>query len=363
MTRAAIIAALFGCSALCGCALKKRIGNELDDDGSGTGSGEAPSDGATGSSGTGGGTEEPSPPGFPVPDPDCPGCYLVNTDLAGDSSTEIFLSTYAGSPDGGSFLQLFDGEQWSTIHSWGEFDGLRCLWGNAEIGLFGIAREGDSPPSVRYFDVASGTLEDLGVPGEAVWGAGADDVFVMSESTVFHYDGSEWVDQELGSSELIHIDGTAGDNVFVLRADTSLLHYDGLEWSTIDVNLDVELGGLWVESSESIYSQAGSDHPEGITGPGLIAHYDGTGWTVVQEAPDDALLAITGLPNGPVYAVGATRNGRSSARAVVWHYDGESWQRHMLEDVRAFLWDAHCVPTGECYASGTSNTVLALNDL
>ena len=63
-----------------------------------------------------------------------------------------------------------------------------------------------------------------------------------------------------------------------------------------------------------------------------------------------------------MYACGASIEG-GEARAVVWRGEGGSWTRFLLEDVRAFLWDADCAPSGECYAVGTDNTVLALDDL
>ena len=155
--------------------------------------------------------------------------------------------------------------------------------------------------------------------------------------------------------------GVSPDKVFVLRADGALHHYDGSSWSTLEGS-NMALRALWVGSSTDVSAVAGEDHPDGTTGPGLIARHDGTAWAIVQDAPDDALLAVTGRA-GTVYACGASRGEGGKSRAVVWCGEGGSWKRFLIENVGAFLWDADCAPSGECYAVGTDNTVLALDAL
>jgi hypothetical protein len=326
----------------------------------GTDAGVAGSAGSAGASGEAGAAGRPS---FPAPDPQCGDCYVVNASVAVASPSDIFISGYTDLD--GSFIRRFDGEQWTTLLTWEDFGGLRELWGSSQSGLYGLVADhadpAGSPGTVHHFDVATGELNGLQARGFALWANAADEVFAMDGTGVRRFNGSEWQDLGLGSHDLLDISGSSPDNVFVLRADGGLHQYDGSSWSTPE-GMNKELKALWVGSSTEVHAIAGDDHGDGITGPGFIARHDGTAWAIVQDAPDDALLAITGRP-GTVYACGASRGEGGEARAVVWRGEGGSWNRFLLEDVRAFLWDADCAPSGECYAVGTDNTVLALDAL
>jgi len=329
--------------------------------------GEAPMNGGghSGAAGSSGASAQGGAAGLvslPAPDPQCDDCYVVNTSITAASPSDIFISGYQGLP--GSFIRHFDGEHWETLHVWQDFGGLLDLWGSSTLGLYGLISDLDPvsmPGPVLYFDIVSGELTSLQGNGFALWGYAPDEVFAMDSSHVRKFNGSAWVDLGLSSNNLIDISGSSPEDVFVLRADGALHHYDGSVWTT-RAGLDKDLKALWVSSSSEVYAIAGDDQPNGTTGPGLIAQHDGSAWTVVQDAPDDALLAVTGRP-GRVYVCGANRGEGGEARAVVWRGEEGSWKRFLLEDVRAFLWDADCAPTGECYAVGTDNTVLALDEL
>ena len=337
--------------------LASGCGSTTVGDDPGTDAGAAGSAGSAGDSGEAGAAGRPS---LQAPDPQCDDCYVVNASVAVASPSDIFISGYTDLD--GSFIRRFDGEQWTTLLTWEEFGGLRELWGSSKSGLYGLVpdQHDGSFGTVHYFDVATSELISLQTLGVALWANAADDVFSMDDLSVRRFNGSEWQDLGLGSHDLVDISGSSPDNVFVLRADGGLYRYDGSSWSTRE-GMNKDLKALWVGSSTEVYAIAGDHHPGDITGPGLIARYDGSAWTVVQDAPNDALLAVTGRP-GTVYACGASIEG-GEARAVVWRGEGGSWTRFLLEDVRAFLWDADCAPSGECYAVGTDNTVLALDDL
>ncbi len=75
---------------------------------------------------------------------------------------------------------------------------------------------------------------------------------------------------------------------------------------------------------------------------------DPTGWSLVAESPDAALLAVHGTAADDVWMVGAD-NGDGP---VVIHWDGATWTRHdtgLIGD----LWWVHAVPGGPVYFAGS----------
>ena len=302
------------------------------------------------------------PSSVPTPDPKCDGCHMVNVSICVASPSDIFVSGYT-SDSFKAFIRRFDGSQWTTLQTWEDFS-IAELWGDSASGVWGIGPDTANPTagSVGHFDLANAQWTDAHVPGTALWAAATDAIFAMSPDGVQRYDGSSWVDTGLASHDLVDIAGSAPNEVFVLGADSGLHRFDGATW-THTGGIEQELNALWIGSTSEVYAVGGGDQPDGTTGPGIIVRHDGTAWTTVQEATSDALRAVAGMPGGVVYAVGASRDEQGDAHAVVWRGNDDGWQRFLMEDTSAFLWDADCAPSGECYAVGTDNTVLALDEI
>ena len=293
---------------------------------------------------------------LPALDPACGGCFAVNTSVAGDDPSELFVAGYTMDPNE-SFMRQYDGRVWITYRLPNP-DGPSVppsrLWGSMATGLYAAIGG-----AAERFDFDSYQFAATGVNGTALWGSGAHDVWALDGDVAHHFDGTVWRDELPDTPGLLSVSGTAASDVVTLAEGGRLARYDGMEWHALPGGLDKGLHAVWDSGPGEVYAVAGEDLGSN-TGGGLIARHDGTEWTVVDDAPNDALLAVAGVTGGNIYAVGANRTD-NAVSALVIRYDGTHWERLVLADVDAFLWDAHCLPSGACYAVGTGNTLIALH--
>jgi hypothetical protein len=82
---------------------------------------------------------------------------------------------------------------------------------------------------------------------------------------------------------------------------------------------------------------------------------DGEPWTLVFEDLDAALISVAGTSASDVWAVGADlRNGDG---ALVLHYDGERWTRHVT-GVEQDLWWIYAASESSVYMGGTGGAIV-----
>ncbi len=308
-----------------------------------------------------------------IPAGACDGCYLVNAGVWGFSASDIYVVGYVSrssqsecSCEDSGFVKHFDGRQWSTLYEATQWRYVHEAWASSPTDIYVIGDEGLAHYDGRTLEIADAPPYNY----SDIWGTAENAVFAVGEGgTIVEFDGDSWRTHESETSaHLTGLWGDAADNVFALADDGEVLHYAGQQWVRLpmieagDLEPEGGLNAVWGSSPDRLYGISGSDHPDGSTGPGAIYAYDGQEWSRMQDAEQDALLAITGTSADLVFAVGASRDADSTARAVVWRYDGEQWERTLLEDAEAFLWDVWCSPAGDCFASGTDNTFLSLNE-
>jgi len=291
-------------------------------------------------------------------EPPCSDCYVVNAAISGWGD-RIFVGGYFGESQIGLVRELHDGS-WGQVADPSKLHDVRQLWAS-EHTLFFSAREG-----MRQVDLDSGEVSEIpSVVREPtlVWGSGPDDIVLVDHNSVRRFDGNEWTEAESPFGAPSTIIGRSSSDLFLLLGGL-VAHSDGGAFELVAHQplMQIAPNDIW-DAGGFLLAVSGKDNGGGSTGPGAITRYDGERWTVLQEAPDDALLGIAGGSDGDlVFAVGAT-NESTQVHAVVWRFAKAKWTRHVLQNVSAFLWDVWCSDEGACYAVGTDNTFIDLSEL
>ena len=180
-----------------------------------------------------------------------------------------------------------------------------------------------------------------GIPGRptryGLWGSGANDVFVLGHTgsvvkggyddmKILHYDGSNWSDG-MDSGVLDRLRGIWGSgpgDVFAVGNNGAIAHYDGAGWSAMenpeDRTTQRELNAVWGRTGGDVYA-AGDG--------GTILHYDSISWSKETSPTTEHLYGLWGDPSGSlVYAVGST--------GTILQYTGTNWVK-MASGVKAQL--------------------------
>jgi len=113
---------------------------------------------------------------------------------------------------------------------------------------------------------------------------------------------------------LVNIWGTSSSDVFAVGVGGMILHYDGSTWSIMDSGTANELLGIWGTSSSDVYAVG--------TG-GLVLHYDGNDWSSMTSGTTSELISIGGSSASDVFAVGAVAG--PLGYASILHYNGSTW--------------------------------------
>jgi hypothetical protein len=224
------------------------------------------------------------------------GASLIPVAVWGISSTDVFA---VGVPSAGGISPApvlhYDGAQWSDIGPKNEFDHYLSIWGTGSHELF-VGGWYDAIPEVgllRHYDGTTWSSMEgagFGTYGRATDLAGSSpfDVFAAGQDTPYddpearttyrvnHYDGSRWT--ESFASQDFSLNGVwsnGRNDAFIVAAGGRIFHYDGTMWSPMTSPTTQDLADLWGNSSSNVYAV-------GVDG---ILHYDGTGWSIVNQTP------------------------------------------------------------------------------
>ena len=201
--------------------------------------------------------------------------------------------------------------------------------------------------TLSFTPMTSGTNADLA----EVWGAAANDVFVVGESEtqggasvaslVLHFDGAEWQSQfRQEDLRLRSVWGSSPSDVFAvgfhfLTPGAVVLRYDGTQWTQtedfISLSEDLALMGVWGSSATDVFAVGVAF--DGRFSQAFITHFDGTGWQRM-DPPDETsprLNDVWGSGPSDVYAVGRDEV-RDPPAAVILHYDGTAWTKVLEEE-------------------------------
>lgn len=188
-------------------------------------------------------------------------------------------------------------------------DDVWAVGGPAQVVPDGVEREGFV---VLRFDGTAWTRVEIDALADKpasqgtnlfkVWGANADDVFIVGDSGLaLHYDGQTWTEQSTGANDpLFTVVGRSADDVYAVGGLVApvMVHWDGTAWSMVDLPpLPPEvMQGVWTAPGEAVYVG-------GWYGYTASLDIDGT-WEVMETGSDLAYHAVFGDGSGGLWAVG-----------------------------------------------------------
>jgi hypothetical protein len=163
-----------------------------------------------------------------------------------------------------------------------------------------------------------------------------------------HWDGSAWTlvstpFSGLGENALNGVSAVSSDDVWAVgywqpekkvsaAFNTLTEHWDGTSWSvvpspTVPSSGSNTLTSVTALSDHNVWAVGYYFDSKGVRKT-LIEHYDGADWSIVPSpnpgGVSDALLGVTGVAAGDVWAVGFTSAG-FGYDALLLHYDGGDW--------------------------------------
>jgi len=240
----------------------------------------------------------------------------------GDSATDVFAVGDAGT------ILHYNGDNWTLMTS-GVTENLNAIWGYSNAPVFAV---GDGGTIILYngkqwSSMTSGTAYNL----KGVWGISASEFFAVGEhGTILHYSPYEWSFMSTSSYDLLAVWNSSPSDVFAVGENRMLqyydnsyhyysriLHYDGSTWAYITIGNGVlygsreplaDLNDVWGSSSSDVFV-AGDN--------GMIFHYNGDNWTLMNSNCSRNLKGIWGSSVSDIYAVGD--------RGAIMHYDGNQW--------------------------------------
>jgi hypothetical protein len=231
---------------------------------------------------------------------------------------------------GGKGAFRFDGAAWTEFYNGGVVP--LDVWTQDGSGVFVAFYGGSFPGPLRggvlRFDQSLALVDSVykGYSTTAVWGSSQSDVFAVGyHDSILHFDGSGWTSFGFeGYPSLSDVHGVGPNEVYAVGPRTPLLKYDGNQWTSIE--LPEQLSGfssVWAAASDDVYL---------LYSLGGIAHYNGTGFELLNSSTGQQLIAAWGESPDDIFAVGANKK--------VVRFDGAEWMSVSggLPDRAMFLW-------------------------
>jgi hypothetical protein len=258
-----------------------------------------------------------------------------------DGSSLSQVDMPQGTPDVNSIAALSPSDAWiATLAGPEHFDGTGwSLVGNP------VAR--GRPPQIL------GTLAIVASSRNDVWAVGQSPPPLTSdlhETTPLaeHFDGSAWTETptpEGPSGQVMalwDVTSLGPDDAWAVGGDAAatqpvapvVLHFDGKAWTAVDV--PVPAGRAYVgqavsaSGSDDVWVAADAVLPNPDQTPGLLLHFDGSGWRTVSipAAPGTAvhLSSVDAAAQGDVWIGGRSYDLQTHRSApFIQHFDGTNW--------------------------------------
>src|SRR5215204_5333170 len=118
------------------------------------------------------------------------------------------------------------------------------------------------------------------------------------------------------------------------RFRTLILHWNGTAWSVVPSpnlgNNNNYLLGVAAVAANDVWA-VGYYNTASIYADTLLAHWDGTAWTV-SPGPSpgteaNTLVGVTALASNNVWAVGTANDEEAPEETLIVHWDGSTWSR------------------------------------
>lgn len=237
-------------------------------------------------------------------------------------------------------------DTWSWSNPLPQGNELYAVFGISASDIFAVGQAGTI---VRYNGstwsfMDSGTNEVL----SAVWGSAGNNVYAVgNRGLILKYNGSSWAVDYVypdTSVNLNSIFGFSATDVYAGGAGV-MLHYDGTRWSMMEIGRAGYIKGIWGTSHSNLYA---------VDNLGLIHKYNGSVWTVAADYSPDAMLeSVWGAAANDVYACGNDMDGN-----YIYHYNGSTWEVvYQIEAVKHLtaVWGS---AANDVYAVGAGGIML-----
>ncbi|NLH48382.1 MAG: hypothetical protein GX444_07240 [Myxococcales bacterium] len=229
--------------------------------------------------------------------------------------------------------------------------GMECLgspmgWGSC----YSLFYRYDNPAWTELTDQQYGGLNGVGGSSPTdVYAVGSDCADMVRPNRILHYDGStvEEISKSLTITDLKAVWGSSADDVyvgggmyFIEESGGVILHFDGTHWSVVQ-RPDGWVLSIWGTSPSDVYALATANGSE-------ILHYDGNTWSTMASSPELSLQALWGTSSSDIFAVGTH---------VILHYDGVDW-KEMLRHPELYLLSVWGSSSTDVYAVGEGGVIL-----
>jgi hypothetical protein len=134
-------------------------------------------------------------------------------------------------------------------------------------------------------------------PASAIWGAGDDDIWTVSEQGGFwHWDGTKWSNVSptgTGGTRPRGVWGFSANDVWAVGSEQTLRHWDGTTWTATTTS--ESWGAVWGASTHDVWSTGDE---------GAVSHFDGSDWNDKNVGQGVFFTAMSGSATNSVWAVG-----------------------------------------------------------
>jgi hypothetical protein len=169
-------------------------------------------------------------------------------------------------------------------------------------------------------------------------------------------DAGTWADAsppaQLGAGSAVATTGPT--NVWV-AGNGPILHYDGASWTSVFDDSESTFGSLWANTPTDAWAVGYYPGPNSMLA-GSIAHWNGTAWTDVTNAPPtNQLFRVWGSSPSDVWVVGDEVVG-NGLTAIVLHFNGSTWSIAYTDATQDFgsVWGSG---PNDVWVSGLGDTV------
>jgi hypothetical protein len=262
--------------------------------------------------------------------------WNIDTPPAGTSTIRLLQSVWSDGPGNawtvgnGSTILRWNGTSWIVVSDFNKpvaaTDNYNGVWGaGADVWTVGNGTILHCRSSACSNESSGGAGALLGV-----WGSSATNVFAVGDDgRIVRYNGTSWSPMQSGTGRtLARVSGSGPNDVWAL-GDSTLLHFDGTNWSNVSMTGDLSrfrsfvpnalqrsqgfnfpLGawslGLWARGPKEVY--IGSSF-------GSLGRYDGRNWNELTSSSTGLrhrLLSISGAPGGCALAVSESQTDGQS---------------------------------------------------
>ncbi len=162
----------------------------------------------------------------------------------GSADNDVYVAAENG------LLLHYDGTEWTTIDTGTDW-WLKKISGTGPNDVWVADNDG----RLLHFD---GTGWELRDPGFNIRGMAAvvpNELWVFTQQTVYHFDGTSWVNQYLPkqqNEEYTTIFGKSPNEVYV--SGPTVMHFDGSTWSQLGGETGFWSEGMWAANPEDVWA-------------------------------------------------------------------------------------------------------------